>query len=389
MWLGLLSVLWQFIAVASIQPRRSTTLEHNSSHLACEAPGIVQACDYDAPAPLEEDAEATCGSRINALVTDTKRPLQRRDAEQSLCRADVSCQGCCKAQATYTDVSFIKRGTRDLKLDIYLPVCSGYGSSQPMFPAMLYAHPGGWSYEDKSLNHPEALRLLSKGIALVSFDYRLIPEADLYGKKVATTWPAQGEDLADAIRWLKTEGAHYGIDTKQIGCWGESAGGQMCAWLAASGSQSEDTRISVAVDMFGPTCFLCRNFTTELLGNAPADWLFGFDDGRLLELYNSGAADLNDKSISRDLSLVRSAEPLEMISNNTAPMLLGHGIDDETVPFVKTQWLAERLENANVDYEILSAPGGKHMYRDWEDLDTILDQAIDFVLKYIKLPGKL
>ena len=77
-----------------------------------------------------------------------------------------------------------------LKLDLYRPSAM---PSAPM-PLVIWVHGGGWRNGSK-VNCPAAW-LATKGYAVASLDFRLLPEHP---------WPAQIEDPIAALRWLHKE----------------------------------------------------------------------------------------------------------------------------------------------------------------------------------------
>lgn len=275
----------------------------------------------------------------------------------------------------YQDITYKKVGGTPLKLDIFLP--SGQNGSAP---AVVYIHSGAWVSGSKETIHSNARKLVPAGFALVSIDYRLVYDETWDGDYV---WPAQGNDVADAVRWLKSNGPSYGVDPGRLGCWGESAGGQLCLWLASAGAVDTTTKLNVAVNMFGVPCMLCWPYRTSLSGSHPADWYFDFPVGRLQQLMND--QDSLDAAERSDAELVQSAEATYNIVNvskkSTAPTFIGHGDADDLVPAEKASFLARALSEVGVDYQLVLAPGGGHEYENWPD-DPI-ESAVSFVQKHI------
>ncbi len=101
---------------------------------------------------------------------------------------------------------------------IYTPTGSG-----PM-PVVLYIHGGGWVIADLDTYDasPRALANLSKAI-VVSTHYRQAPE---------NKFPAAHEDTLAAYKWVLANAAKLGGDPTRIAVVGESAGGNMAAYIA-------------------------------------------------------------------------------------------------------------------------------------------------------------
>lgn len=103
-------------------------------------------------------------------------------------------------------------------------------------------------------------RLLSRGYAIASLDYRLSGDA---------VFPAAVEDCKSAVRWLRANGGKYGpLDTDRIIAWGESAGAHIASMLAVTCSSpkghdfevgdhlDKSSAVSGVVAYYGPSDFL-------------------------------------------------------------------------------------------------------------------------------------
>lgn len=118
------------------------------------------------------------------------------------------------------DVCYSTVEGKRLLLDILRPAEQ---LDQPI-PVIVEIHAGGWAYGEKyaERNRPFA----NLGYFTVSLNYRLADEA---------IFPAQIDDVKQAIRWLKTQADTYHIDPQHIGIWGVSSGGHLAALLGTSG----------------------------------------------------------------------------------------------------------------------------------------------------------
>ncbi|AKE38525.1 Esterase/lipase [Corynebacterium camporealensis] len=91
-------------------------------------------------------------------------------------------------------------------------------------PAVLFIHGGGWLMGNLETHHSAARRIaLETRFPVVAVDYRLAPE-HLY--------PAAHDDCRDALRWLSDSNAEHGLNVSNISLVGDSAGGQLVAFLA-------------------------------------------------------------------------------------------------------------------------------------------------------------
>ncbi|WP_276483733.1 alpha/beta hydrolase [Paraflavitalea pollutisoli] len=122
-----------------------------------------------------------------------------------------------------TGIVYCTTGTRQLLLDVFAPK----GKSRKQRPAILIIHGGGWRSGNRTQHHPLAQQLASRGYVCFTPEYRLSTEA---------LYPAAVHDLQAAIRYIRTQGRQYGIDTNQLAVLGFSAGGQLAALLGVTGN---------------------------------------------------------------------------------------------------------------------------------------------------------
>ena len=119
------------------------------------------------------------------------------------------------------DVVYGSYGERQLKLDLYLP----RQPAEDLTPGVIVIRGGGWSQGDKEGYAHIAGYLAKEGLAAASIEYRVPPEA---------TFPAAIHDIKAAVRWMRTNGKQYAINTEQIGAIGGSAGAHLAALLGTS-----------------------------------------------------------------------------------------------------------------------------------------------------------
>lgn len=109
-----------------------------------------------------------------------------------------------------------------LSLDIHPTVP---GSPKPV---LVYVHGGGWSAGDKAHVDAKSAASAAQGYLFVSLNYRLTTDS--------LTFPAQPQDLAKALRWIRSNIAAYGGDPARIHLMGHSAGCHLVSLLATDGS---------------------------------------------------------------------------------------------------------------------------------------------------------
>ncbi|MGL4464091.1 MAG: alpha/beta hydrolase fold domain-containing protein [Planctomycetia bacterium] len=113
-------------------------------------------------------------------------------------------------------------GGTDLKLDFVRPAGKG------PFPLVVLVHGGGWRVGSRT-DYAEGQQGFAKfGFATASVQYRFAPKH---------TYPAQRDDIADALRFLVKNKEKYAVDPDRIGLMGASAGGHFAALKKAGATE--------------------------------------------------------------------------------------------------------------------------------------------------------
>jgi acetyl esterase len=118
--------------------------------------------------------------------------------------------------ASETDVTFRTLEHGELVATLYRPAAAAIA-------AVVEVHGGAWTSGDRSMNAAIARHLAANGIAVLSIDFRMPPEA---------TYPLTVTDVAAGIRWMRTHSTDVGTVPDRVGLLGTSSGGQL-ALLAA------------------------------------------------------------------------------------------------------------------------------------------------------------
>jgi pectinesterase len=124
-----------------------------------------------------------------------------------------------------TGVAYVRRGSRDLELDLYMPAARGTAPR----PAIVFVHGGGWRTGVRANFAPMAIRMAERGYVAATIDYRLSPEAP---------YPAAIHDVKAAVRWVRAHASDYGIDPDRIAVAGGSAGGQIAALTGVTNDEA-------------------------------------------------------------------------------------------------------------------------------------------------------
>lgn len=135
------------------------------------------------------------------------------------------------------EVAYSSTSPRNL-MDIHLPAGDG------PFPVLLDIHGGGFLTGDKrDLALPQ--QVLDRGIAIARMNYRLSSQA---------IWPAQQDDVLDAVDFLNAHGPDLTLAGNLIALGGRSAGAFLAVSAALSMVQAGKPPAAI-VNFYGPMDF--------------------------------------------------------------------------------------------------------------------------------------
>lgn len=115
---------------------------------------------------------------------------------------------------TFLDIPYVENASDMQLLDIYTPDCD-------TFPVYVHFHGGGLVNGSRKGFRHIAEQLCERGIASVSVEYRMFPDAK---------YPDFIEDCANAVKWVKDNIKNYG-NCEGIYVGGSSAGGYLSMML--------------------------------------------------------------------------------------------------------------------------------------------------------------
>lgn len=226
-----------------------------------------------------------------------------------------------------------RRGYRPLLMDVYAPV-----HRTPPVPCVLWVHGGAWWEGDRRetpSTWPPGLffrLLVEAGLAVATVDYRLSAEA---------RWPAQADDVADALRFLRANADMLGVDPGRVGVAGDSAGGHLAAMLALTGS--------------GPTAVQAA---AVLYGVADLRDFDGVDQDTPEDRRGTPEACLIGALPDEAPDAFAAASPVTHAHAGAPPMLLISGDADSVVPVRQTVHLHEALVAAGASDVVLDLVAG-------------------------------
>lgn len=238
-------------------------------------------------------------------------------------------------------VTYSKPAGEDLLMDLCLPEAA----EQP-WPVVIWLHGGGWFTGDRTLAPDLARHAGLMNCAIASIEYRL---------SATDTFPAQLEDVHQAVRFLRNQAGSYGLDPQRIGLWGASAGGHLAALAALTAENpdyrkehpdAESARVQAVAVSYPPVDLAA--IVAQAHGQRSWEQT---PEGRFLG---------HDPAIGPGAELARQANPLSWVTTNAPAFQIAHGTADRLVEPEHSLRLHRALLQAGVDSELYLLDGYKH-----------------------------
>jgi acetyl esterase/lipase len=245
-----------------------------------------------------------------------------------------------------------REGFRALELDVYRPTEPAGGQR----PLLVYVHGGGWQQSHRN-RAPRETRAWSRGFFERLTDPGFVVATPAYRFSAEARFPAQLDDVVEALRWLQDGADELGVDGDRTYLWGASAGGHLAA-LAA-----------LAKDAPAVAGVVCWYPITDLLALDRSSSPDSFE------------AHLLGGPIGEHVDLARAASPVTHVHAAAPPFLLQHGEADTWVPCDQSVRLADRLRAVGASVELETVPGADHFFGGSPDVAPIFDRAVEFLLR--------
>jgi acetyl esterase/lipase len=252
-------------------------------------------------------------------------------------------------------LGYAKYGTRQLFLDLYLPLPLGQNR-----PGVVVVRGGGWKVGDRKRFAHVASALAERGVAAACIEYRTADRSP---------FPGAIQDVKAAVRWMRANAAKYGIDPQVIGTMGGSSGAHMALLAGLTTGVSE-------FEGAGGNASISSEIQGVVAMAVPADLLTLTSDNKLT------VGEFLHTTPEQGTETWRWASPVSHIRSDGPPVLLLHGSDDDSVPPKQSTDFADRYRQAGANVEVHVLNGAPHAfwnYHPW--FDDAADLAGAFFLR--------
>jgi acetyl esterase/lipase len=246
-----------------------------------------------------------------------------------------------------SDVTYTQGMNGPLKADVYIPMSPG------LHPGIVFIHGGGWTSGDRNQLIKVIKAMADAGYVGFTIDYDL-------GK---STFPGALNESLAAVRFFRAHAAEYHLDPFRIAVAGSSAGGELAALVGLS-QQDTASHVEAAL-IFNGALDLTMSASKPPQPSSVTTYLGG--------------------ECTSMMDACKAASPQYQIHAGAPPFYVGHGDQDQSVPFAQAVAFTNALEAAGVPVEFFQATGGKHTY--WADprfYSANLDAIKAFLAKHLK-----
>ena len=271
----------------------------------------------------------------------------------------------------FHDVEYANVDGTPLHLQILIPACRNDGFV-PFAEKLPFARPcyvfiqgSGWMQQYVYANVPSLSKLAARGYVCAIVEYR---------HSGIASFPAQPKDARNAIRFLKKNAGHFGIDPDRMIVAGDSSGGHVAMWAGLI--RDDDTadnlypgvsaEVKGIVDYYGSTSVIAPDSNPQTVNHCLPDSPEG--------LVMGGKDLLANPDLARALSVECNIDESTVI----APSLIFHGTKDRVVNCTGSVVLYKRLKETGHDVSFYLVKGADHGGPEfWTD--QILDIAENFM----------
>lgn len=289
----------------------------------------------------------SCGTR--------KKDVSSSDS--SLTISNISSSSSSEAPILYEEKTNLSYGEYERnKLNLYIP------KNKASNGLVLFIHGGAWISGDKK-DYIDSCKLYSSyGYLSATMNYRYASE-DVTCDDIL-------QDITNAISFIISYVSSYDIDIDGLMLGGHSAGGHLSLLYGYKCKDISPVPVKGVISLAGPTDLTHESYYTSETKDL-AYGIFSYLIGETLTKEN--------KESKREL--LESISPLYYVTNSCAPTLIVQGDEDLIVNCENSYFLADKLKENNVPYELIIFPHSGHMLMgDEEKLNETYSKIGSFIV---------
>jgi len=262
-----------------------------------------------------------------------------------------------------TEVIYGRKFGTALTLDVFRP-------EQANGCSLLFMVSGGFFSSHEAINVAFLKPFLDRGYTVF---------AVVHGSQPKFTIPEIVQDIHRAVRFVRHEAATYGVDPRQFGIIGASAGGHLSLTLATQGGPGksdasnpvdrESSAVQAVACFFPPTDFL--NY------GQPGEDAVGV--GTLKDF--KPAFGPGDDTAAGSQKLGKEISPLYYVTSNLPQTLLLHGSADKLVPIQQAETFVEKARSAGATARLVVKEGKLH---GWPEIIDDLSLCADWFDEHLR-----
>jgi len=261
-------------------------------------------------------------------------------------------------------------------------------------PLIVYIHGGGLIWGQRGAIIQDQVTLYNEaGYNVLSIDYRLAPETKI---------PEIATDIQDALKWLQEEGQQeLDFDAERVAVIGSSAGGYL-SLLAGTfqlkpkaivsfygyGNITGDwytkpsphfTKMTKVPEMLAKKLIQNKAISASPIERRYGIYLYCRQQGKWNEYVTGMNPTIHQEKLKKYC-------PVYNVEAEYPATMLLHGDQDEDVPYTESVKMAEALQDADIPHQLLTIPGGKHVFDEHMQDPVVKDafeQVITFLNKYL------
>lgn len=262
------------------------------------------------------------------------------------------------------DVPYRSADGAMLRLQVLMPTTRN--GMRRSLPCVVFAKGSAWRAQKLHELIPQLSRIAERGYVVAEVEYRPAVEAP---------FPAQVQDVQNAIRHLRVNADEYGIDLGQIVVMGNSSGGHcavFASFLDAGGSAypGVSAEVCCTIDLYGAVSLL----EDDAFPTTPEHHCPDSPEGVLM-----GGVDLRAHP-----ELRRIATAVCQIEEDTflPPLLIAHGTKDRKVNVHASIDLFQHLRALDKDVELYLLQGADHGVAEFYSR-RMIDIYDDFIRRHV------